>query len=188
MKKFFRFLRSMPIYMGDVVLAVLSFFGSHFVLKFAILFIMQAVNPIQNGHIRDFPPILDVALVIFSVAISTGVVLIWHKGEHGWKKLPDKKSDNASSIYSEDIESNDIQYQKKEDISPITVICSRITSFSKISLILLFKQLRVLHKLPRGYVKVLRVASYMHDVGKRISYKNHALHSFEVILNVKFMD
>lgn len=48
---------------------------------------------------------------------------------------------------------------------------------------LLFKQLRVLHKLPRGYVKVLRVASYMHDVGKRISYRNHASHSFEVVLN-----
>ncbi len=48
---------------------------------------------------------------------------------------------------------------------------------------LLYKQLRVLHKLPRGYVKVLRVASYMHDVGKRISYKHHALHSFEVVLN-----
>ena len=48
---------------------------------------------------------------------------------------------------------------------------------------LLFKQLRVLHKLPRGYVRVLRVASYMHDVGKRISYKHHAAHSFEVILN-----
>ena len=48
---------------------------------------------------------------------------------------------------------------------------------------LLFKQLRVLHKLPRGYVKVLRVASYMHDVGKRISYRNHAAHSFEVVLN-----
>lgn len=48
---------------------------------------------------------------------------------------------------------------------------------------LLFKQLRVLHKLPRGYVKVLRVASYMHDVGKRISYKNHASHSFEVVLS-----
>lgn len=48
---------------------------------------------------------------------------------------------------------------------------------------LLFKQLRVLHKLPRGYVKVLRVASYMHDVGKRISYKNHARHSFDVIIN-----
>ncbi len=48
---------------------------------------------------------------------------------------------------------------------------------------LLYKQLRVLHKLPRGYVKVLRVASYMHDVGKRISYKHHAQHSFEVVLN-----
>ncbi len=48
---------------------------------------------------------------------------------------------------------------------------------------LLYKQLRVLHKLPRGYVKVLRVASYMHDVGKRINYKHHAQHSFEVILN-----
>lgn len=48
---------------------------------------------------------------------------------------------------------------------------------------LLFKQLRVLHKLPRGYVKVLRVASYMHDVGKRISYNKHASHSFEVVLN-----
>lgn len=48
---------------------------------------------------------------------------------------------------------------------------------------LLFKQLRVLHKLPRAYVKILRVASYMHDVGKRISYKHHAQHSFEVVLN-----
>ncbi len=48
---------------------------------------------------------------------------------------------------------------------------------------LLFKQLRVLHKLPRGYVKILRVASYMHDVGKRIGYKNHAQHSFTVVLN-----
>lgn len=48
---------------------------------------------------------------------------------------------------------------------------------------LLYKQLRVLHKLPRGFVKILRVASYMHDVGKRISYKNHATHSFEVVLN-----
>jgi len=48
---------------------------------------------------------------------------------------------------------------------------------------LLFKQLRVLHKLSRGYVKILRVASYMHDVGKRINYKNHARHSYEVVLN-----
>lgn len=48
---------------------------------------------------------------------------------------------------------------------------------------LLFKQLRVLHKLPRGYVKVLRVASYMHDAGKRINSKNHAKLAFPVIVN-----
>jgi len=48
---------------------------------------------------------------------------------------------------------------------------------------LLFKQLRVLHKLPRGYVKVLRVASYMHDAGKRINYKNHAKLAYSVIVN-----
>ncbi len=48
---------------------------------------------------------------------------------------------------------------------------------------LLFKQLRVLHKLPRGYVKVLRVASYMHDAGKRINTRNHAKLAFPVIVN-----
>ncbi len=48
--------------------------------------------------------------------------------------------------------------------------------------ILLFKQLRVLHKLPRGYVKVLRVASFMHDVGKRINFLKHAKYSYDVII------
>lgn len=48
--------------------------------------------------------------------------------------------------------------------------------------ILLFKQLRVLHKLPRNYVKVLRVASFMHDAGKRINFLNHAKHAYDVIL------
>ena len=47
---------------------------------------------------------------------------------------------------------------------------------------LLFKQLRVLHKLPRGYVKVLRVASFMHDVGKRINFLTHAKNAYPVIL------
>ena len=47
---------------------------------------------------------------------------------------------------------------------------------------LLFKQLRVLHKLPRGYIKVLRVASFMHDVGKRISFLSHAKNAYNVII------
>ena len=48
--------------------------------------------------------------------------------------------------------------------------------------ILLFKQLKVLHKLPRNYVKVLRVASFMHDVGKRINYLKHAKYAYDVIM------
>ena len=48
--------------------------------------------------------------------------------------------------------------------------------------ILLFKQLRVLHKLPRNYVKVLRVASFMHDVGKRINFLKHAKYAYDVIV------
>jgi exopolyphosphatase/guanosine-5'-triphosphate,3'-diphosphate pyrophosphatase len=47
----------------------------------------------------------------------------------------------------------------------------------------LFKQLRVLHKLPRPYVKVLRIASLLHDCGSRIKYYDHHKHSFYIILN-----
>ena len=50
---------------------------------------------------------------------------------------------------------------------------------------LLFKQLRVLHKLPRGYVKVLRIASILHDSGKRINYLEHAKYSYNVILGAE---
>lgn len=47
----------------------------------------------------------------------------------------------------------------------------------------LYKQLRVLHKLPRQYVKVLRVASLLHDAGMRIKYYDHPKHSYYFILN-----
>lgn len=47
----------------------------------------------------------------------------------------------------------------------------------------LYKQLRVLHKLPRQYVRVLRVASLLHDAGMRIKYYDHHKHSFYFIIN-----
>lgn len=47
----------------------------------------------------------------------------------------------------------------------------------------LFKQLRVLHKLPRQYVKILRIAAILHDTGMRIKYYDHHKHSFYCILN-----
>ncbi len=57
--------------------------------------------------------------------------------------------------------------------------CEKVCNLS----ILLYKQLRVLHKLPRMYVKVLRVAALMHDVGVRLKYYAHNKHSFYFILN-----
>ncbi len=47
----------------------------------------------------------------------------------------------------------------------------------------LFKQLKVLHKLPRMYVKVLRTAAMLHDTGNRIKYYDHHKHSNYIILN-----
>lgn len=47
----------------------------------------------------------------------------------------------------------------------------------------LYRQLKVLHKLPRMYVRVLRVASYLHDIGSSFKFYDHPKHSFYLILN-----
>lgn len=47
----------------------------------------------------------------------------------------------------------------------------------------LFKQLRVLHKFSRQYLKVLKIAASLHDCGLRVKFYNHAKHSCYVILN-----
>ncbi|MCI9561161.1 MAG: Ppx/GppA family phosphatase [Clostridia bacterium] len=47
----------------------------------------------------------------------------------------------------------------------------------------LFKQLRVLHKFPRQYLRILKVAAMLHDCGERIKYYNHQRHSWYMILN-----
>ena len=46
----------------------------------------------------------------------------------------------------------------------------------------LFKQLRVLHKFSRQYLKVLKIAASLHDCGKRVQYYHHARHSCYMIL------
>ena len=45
----------------------------------------------------------------------------------------------------------------------------------------LFKQLRVLHKFPRQYLKVLRVAAYLVDTGSRIKYYDYEKHTGYII-------
>ena len=48
--------------------------------------------------------------------------------------------------------------------------------------IILFKQLKVMHKLPRFYVKPLRIASFMYDCGKSINDEDYAKYSFDKIV------
>ena len=47
----------------------------------------------------------------------------------------------------------------------------------------LFKQLRVLHKFSRQYLKVLKIAASLHECGERVKYYGHAKHSCYAILN-----
>lgn len=49
--------------------------------------------------------------------------------------------------------------------------------------VILYKQLKVLHKLMRPYVKVLRIAASLCMAGKRIGYENYLKNNFPVILN-----
>lgn len=47
----------------------------------------------------------------------------------------------------------------------------------------LFKQLRVLHKFPRQYLRILKVAAYLHESGKSVNYYNYPKHSGYIIRN-----
>ncbi len=47
----------------------------------------------------------------------------------------------------------------------------------------LFKQLRVLHKFPRIYLKVLKIAASLHECGRMIRYYGNPRHSRYMILN-----
>ncbi len=47
----------------------------------------------------------------------------------------------------------------------------------------LFKLFKVIHKLNRSFVKVLRIASYLSESGRRVSYKDRVRASFPIIEN-----
>ena len=49
--------------------------------------------------------------------------------------------------------------------------------------LILFKQLKVMHKLPRFYVKPLRIASYMYDAGKSTNSEDYTKYSVDKIVN-----
>ena len=47
---------------------------------------------------------------------------------------------------------------------------------------MLYKQLKVIHKLPRSFVKVLRIAATLHDCGKRINCRDYEKNGFDIVL------
>lgn|GEM_PF-1074646 len=49
--------------------------------------------------------------------------------------------------------------------------------------LLLFKQLKVLHKLPRAYAKVLRIASYLYHIGKSVNRLAFEKVNYNAIMN-----
>ena len=62
--------------------------------------------------------------------------------------------------------------------------CDKVHTEQVVSLsVQLFKQLRVLHKFPRQYLKILKVAAYLYDTGKRVQFFNFEKHSGYIILN-----
>lgn len=54
------------------------------------------------------------------------------------------------------------------------------TSFLAIQL---FKQLRVLHKFPRQYIRILKIAAYLYESGKKVGFYNFEKNSAYIILN-----
>lgn len=53
--------------------------------------------------------------------------------------------------------------------------------------VILFKQLKVLHKLPRAYVKALRIAANMYNCGHRISAYETNKSAYQVVLHSNLM-
>ncbi len=49
----------------------------------------------------------------------------------------------------------------------------------------LFKQLRVLHKFPRQYLKILKVAAHMYETGRTVGFYNFEKHSGYIVLNAQ---
>lgn len=52
---------------------------------------------------------------------------------------------------------------------------------------IIFRELKVVHKLPKAYLKVLKVAGSLHDIGYLVNYFNHSKHSQYAILNKEIL-
>lgn len=98
MNKILSLFRSAPVYVGDFIFAALAFYASRFALTLVVLFVMQAINPITNGHTRDIPIIIDELIEGISVVVCVGTALYWHEGEHGWSNQKITKIDSEPTV------------------------------------------------------------------------------------------
>lgn len=121
-----------------------------------------------NGGLVIISAIYDV-LKIQSILVSTANVL------HG--VILSNLVGSANEKYSDLLQNSLENYYefKKEGLA----INSQVYEMA----ILLFKQLKVVHKLPRIYVKALKIASYMYDCGKFVNFSNYTKNSYYTIMH-----
>jgi len=121
-----------------------------------------------NGGLVIISAIYDI-LKIQSITVSTANIL------HGivLANLVGSANEKYSDLLQNSLE-NYYEF-KKEGLA----INSQVYEMA----ILLFKQLKVVHKLPRVYVKALKIASYMYDCGKFVNFSNYTKNSYYTIMH-----
>lgn len=103
-------------------------------------------------------------ITISSAEVINGIILANLNGEP-----LEKYADILGNSFD-----NYFEFHKREDSNNVKVYNMAT---------ILFKQLKVMHKLPRIYVKPMRVAAYMYDCGRTISFKDHEKHGLYALMN-----
>ncbi len=114
--------------------------------------------------IKAISEVLSISELDISTANLTNGVLGLNVIAVAQERLNDLLSNSLDNYY----EFNNDEFSINQSVHNLAVI--------------LFKQLKVMHKLPRFYVKPLRIASFMYDSGKSINTENYSKHGLEKII------
>ena len=116
------------------------------------------------AFIRAFFDILDIKEVAISCANLKSGILQSNILNASQERFNDLLSNSLENYY---------EFNKDEfSINPYVYNMATI----------LFKQLKVMHKLPRFYVKPLRIAAFMYDCGKCINAESYTKYGFDKIV------
>ena len=103
-------------------------------------------------------------ILISTANIMNGIISMNVEGE-----TQEKYADVLGNSFD-----NYFEFHKKEDSNNIKVYNMAT---------ILFKQLKVMHKLPRAYVKPMRAAAYMYDCGKAVNFYDYEKFGLYTLLN-----